>query len=78
MVLCWLILHVLAFVINKFVTKSVDVSLGKVFIFNHCRSKTQLLFTLLAKKLCDSSFLDQNLDLIHSHFKTDRVMSFIF
>ena len=34
--------------------------------------------TLLAKKLCDSSFLGQNLDLIHSHFKTDRVMSFIF
>ena len=34
--------------------------------------------TLLAKKLCDSSFLGQNLDLIHSHFKTNRVMSFIF
>ena len=34
--------------------------------------------TLLAKKLCDSSFLDQNLDLIRSHFKTDGVMSFIF
>ena len=34
--------------------------------------------TLLAKNLCDSSFLDQHLYLIHSHFKTDRVMSFIF
>ena len=34
-------------------------------------------YTLLAIKLCDSSFLGKNLDLIHSHFKTDRVMSFI-
>ena len=34
--------------------------------------------TLLAKKLCDSSFLCQSLDLIHSHFKTDMVMYFIF
>ena len=25
-----------------------------------------------------SCVTDQNLDLIHSHFKTDRVMSFIF
>ena len=33
---------------------------------------------LLAKNLCDSSFFDQNLDLIHSHFTTDRGMSFIF
>ena len=32
-----------------------------------------LPYTLLAKKLCDSSFLGQNIDLIHSHFKTDRV-----
>ena len=36
------------------------------------------VYTLLAKKLCDSSFVCQNLDLIHYHFKTDRVMSFIF
>ena len=36
------------------------------------------VYTLLAKKLCDSSFLGQNLDLINYHFKTDRVMSFIF
>ena len=28
--------------------------------------------TLLAKKLCDSSFLGKISDLIHSHFKTDR------
>ena len=36
------------------------------------------IYTLLAKNLCDSSFLEQNLDLINSHFKTDGVMSFIF
>ena len=34
--------------------------------------------TLLAKKLCDTSFLSQHLDLIHFHFQIDRVMSFIF
>ena len=36
------------------------------------------VITLLAKKLCDSRFLGQNLDLMNSHFETDRVMSFIF
>ena len=33
---------------------------------------------ILAKKLCDSRFLGQNFDLIHSQLKTDRIMSFIF
>ena len=33
--------------------------------------------TLLAKKLCDSSFLGKNLDLIHSHFKTDSYIFYI-
>ena len=37
-----------------------------------------LIHTLLAIKLCDSSFLCQHLDLIHSHFTNDGVMSFIF
>ena len=41
---------------------------------SHCCHKC----TLLAKKLCNSSFLGKILDLIHSHFKTDRVISFIF
>ena len=40
--------------------------------------RCDFIYTLLAKKLCDSSFLNQNLDWINSHFKTDRVMSFIF
>ena len=31
-----------------------------------------------SKKLCYSSILGQNLDLVNSHFTTDRVMSFIF
>ena len=38
---------------------------------------TKINYTLLAKKLCDTSYLGKNLDLIHSHFKTDIVMSFI-
>ena len=33
--------------------------------------------TLLAKKLCDSSFLCQNLDLIHSQFKTESYVFYI-
>ena len=32
----------------------------------------------IKNQLCDSSILGQNLDLVNSHFTTDRVMSFIF
>ena len=50
-----------------------------ITFYNHPTNvpNVSIYATLLAKKLCDSSFLGQNLDLIHSHFKTDRVMSFI-
>ena len=36
------------------------------------------IYTLLAKKLCDRSFLGQNLDLIHYHFKTDELCLLYF
>ena len=47
-----------------------DKWVGKCYMYTY--------YTLLAKKLCDSSFLGHHLDLIHYHFTTDRVMSFIF
>ena len=35
-------------------------------------------YTLLAKKLCDSSFLGKHLDLIHSHFNMYGFRSYLF
>ena len=59
---------------------SVEMLWGKNRWITHIFSAHFGLFNniLLAKKLCDSSFVGQNLDLIHSHFKIDRVISFIF
>ena len=36
------------------------------------------LQTLLAKKLCDSSFLGKDLDLIHPHFNMYGFRSYLF
>ena len=35
-------------------------------------------YTLLAKKLCDSSFLGKHLGLIHSHFNMYGFRSYLF
>ena len=37
-----------------------------------------LYHTLLAKRLCDSSFLGKHLDLIHSHFNMYGFRSYLF
>ena len=54
------------------------LSSHSLFSFSYGPVIVKLVYTLLAKKLCDSRFLCQNLHLIHYHFKTDRVMSLYF
>ena len=51
---------------------------GGQFVDTSCNSFNHLKFDhCCSKKLCDSSRLGQNLDLINSHFTTDKVMSYI-
>ena len=62
------------FVINIYIT--LHISLLISYVINQIYTITTN--TLLDKIMCDSSFLCQHFDLIHSHFKTDRVMLLYF
>ena len=50
----------------------------KLRFYDNINKYENVRYTLLAKKLCDSSFLGKNLDLIHPHFNMYWFRSYHF